>query len=61
MIMQELGFSSDAAEMQLTAIYKTPSPQDDPFIELDFHLLDIEIDELILESMLLFDHQKCHF
>lgn len=33
--------------MQLTAIYRTPSPQDDPFIELDFHLLDIEIDELI--------------
>ncbi len=46
-ILQELGFSSDAAEMQLTAIYRTPSPQDDPFIELDFHLLDIEIDELI--------------
>ena len=46
-VLQELGFSSDAAEMQLTAIYKTPSPQDDPFIELDFHLLDIDINELI--------------
>lgn len=46
-VLQELGFSSDAAEMQLTAIYRTPSPQDDPFIEMDFHLLDIEIDELI--------------
>ena len=46
MIMQELGFSSKAAEMQLTAIYKTPNVQD-RFMELDFHLLDIEIDELI--------------
>jgi len=45
-VLQELGFSSDAAEMQLTAIYKTPSLED-RFIELDFHLLDIEIDELI--------------
>lgn len=46
MIMQELGFSSKAAEMQLTAIYHTPNVQD-RFMELDFHLLDIEIDELI--------------
>ena len=46
MIMQELGFSSKAAEMQLTAIYKTPNVED-RFMELDFHLLDIEIDELI--------------
>ena len=46
MIMQELGFSSKAAEMQLTAIYRTPTVED-RFMELDFHLLDIEIDELI--------------
>ena len=45
-VLQELGFSSDAAEMQLTAIYKSPS-EDDLFMELDFHLLNIEIDELI--------------
>lgn len=45
-VLQELGFSSKAAEMQLTAIYKTPSIED-RFMELDFHLLDIEIDELI--------------
>ena len=32
--------------MQLTAIYKTPSIEK-RFAELDFHLLDIEIDELI--------------
>ena len=46
MILQELGFSSKAAEMQLTAIYKTPNVED-RFMEVDFHLLDIEIDELI--------------
>ena len=46
MIMQELGFSSKAAEMQLTAIYRTPDVEN-RFMELDFHLLDIEIDELI--------------
>lgn len=45
-VLQELGFSSDAAKMQLTAIYKSPSI-DELFMELDFHLLDIEIDELI--------------
>ena len=45
-VLQELGFSSNAAEMQLTAIYKSPS-EDDLFMELDFHLLNIEIDELI--------------
>ena len=44
--LQELGFSSNAAEMQLTAIYRTPDVED-RFMELDFHLLDIEIDELI--------------
>jgi hypothetical protein len=45
-ILKELGFSSNAAEMQLTAIYKTPSVER-RYMELDFHLLDIEIDELI--------------
>lgn len=45
-VLQELGFSSKAAEMQLTAIYRTPNVED-RFMELDFHLLDIEIDELI--------------
>ena len=45
-ILQELGFSSKAAEMQLTAIYRTPDVER-RFMELDFHLLDIEIDELI--------------
>lgn len=46
LILQEVGFSSDAAEMQLTAIYDTPEP-DDITASLDFHLLDIDINELI--------------
>lgn len=46
LVIQELGFSSNAAEMQLTAIYDTPS-LDSLFLEMDFHLLDVEIDELI--------------
>ena len=45
-VLKELGFSSNAAEMQLTAIYKTTSVER-RYMELDFHLLDIEIDELI--------------
>lgn len=45
-VLQELGFSSNAAEMQLTAIYRSPS-LDSLFMEMDFHLIDIEIDELI--------------
>lgn len=45
-VLQELGFSSNTAQMQLTAIYKTPS-HDNLYAGLDFHLLDIEIDELI--------------
>lgn len=46
LILQELGFSSDAAEMQLTAIYRTPK-DDDIHASVDFHLLDIDINELI--------------
>lgn len=45
-VLNEIGFSSDAAEMQLTAVYKTPKP-DDLYMGLDFHLLDIAIPELI--------------
>lgn len=46
LVLQELGFSSNAARMQLTAIYKTPKPED-IYMGLDFHLLDIEVAELI--------------
>lgn len=45
-VLQELGFSSDAAQMQLTAIYKAPEIEN-RFVELNFHLLDIEMDQLI--------------
>lgn len=46
LVLQELGFSSDAARMQLTAIYRSPDP-DNLHAALDFHLLDIDIHELI--------------
>ncbi|MCQ2111088.1 MAG: hypothetical protein MJY79_06315 [Bacteroidaceae bacterium] len=46
LILRELGFHSSTGQMQLTAIYKTPEP-DDLYVGLDFHLLDIEVDELI--------------
>lgn len=45
-VLKELGFSSDAARMQLTAIYTAPTV-DSLFMAMDFHLLDIQIDELI--------------
>lgn len=45
-VLKELGFSSDAAKMQLTAIYTAPTV-DSMFMAMDFHLLDIAIDELI--------------
>lgn len=45
-ILRQLGFTSDAAKMQLTAMYKSPR-KNHLFVGLDFHLLDIEIDKLI--------------
>ena len=46
LILQEMGFSSDAAKMLLTAKYRTPD-RNDLFAALDFHLLDIQIDKLV--------------
>lgn len=46
LVLEEMGFTSDAARMQLTAMYKSPR-KDHLFVGFDFHLLDIEIDELI--------------
>lgn len=46
LVLRELGFHSSTGQMQLTAIYKTPEP-DDLYVGVDFHLLDIEVDELI--------------
>lgn len=46
LIMEEMGFTCDAAKMQLTAMYKSPR-KNHLFAYLDFHLLDIDIAELI--------------
>lgn len=46
LILDEMGFTSDAARMQLTAMYKSPR-KNHLFLGLDFHLLDIKIDKLI--------------
>lgn len=45
-ILDQMGFVCKAASMQLTALYRSPRPGH-LFAELDFHLLDIQIDELI--------------
>ncbi len=46
LVLDEMGFTSDAARMQLTALYKSPR-KNHLFLGLDFHLLDIKIDKLI--------------
>lgn len=45
-ILDQIGFVCQAATMQLTAIYRSPRPNN-IFVALDFHLLDIQIDELL--------------
>lgn len=45
-ILDQMGFVCKAARMQLTAYYKSPRPNH-LFTALDFHLLDIQIDELL--------------
>ncbi|MCR5139261.1 MAG: AsmA family protein [Bacteroidaceae bacterium] len=46
LVMEELGFTSKAATMQLTAMYKSPR-KNHLFAGVDFHLINIEIDDLI--------------
>ena len=46
LVLEEMGFTSDAARMQLTAMYKSPR-KNHLFVGFDFHLLDIEVDQLI--------------
>jgi hypothetical protein len=46
LVMEELGFTSDAATMQLTAMYKSPR-KNHLFMGMDFHLMDIDIPDLI--------------
>ncbi len=45
-VLDQIGFVCKAATMQLTAIYRSPRPNN-LFTALDFHLLDIRIDELL--------------
>ena len=46
LVLDEMGLTSDAARMQLTALYRSPR-KNHLFLGLDFHLLDIKIDKLI--------------
>lgn len=46
LILQEMGFTSNAARMLLTAMYKSPR-KNHLYVGLDFHLLDIDIAEMI--------------
>ena len=46
LVLQEMGFTSDAAKMQLTALYKSKR-KNHLYVGLDFHLLDIDIAEMI--------------
>jgi hypothetical protein len=45
-ILEQIGFTTDAAEMQLTGIYRSER-QNHLFAGLDFHLLNIDIAKLI--------------
>jgi len=46
LVLEEMGFTSDAARMQLTAVYRSPR-KNHLFAGIDFHLLDIDIAKLI--------------
>lgn len=46
LVLEEMGFTSKAAKMQLTALYKSPR-ENNLFVGWNFHLLDIDIAEMI--------------
>ncbi len=46
MVLDGMNFTTPAAKMQLTAIYKTPR-KNHLFVGLDYHMLDVEISELL--------------
>ncbi|MBQ3844313.1 MAG: hypothetical protein II817_04940 [Bacteroidales bacterium] len=46
LVLQEMGFTSEAAKMQLTALYKSKR-KNHLYAGFDFHLLDIDIAEMI--------------
>ena len=46
LMLQEIGFTNEAAEMQLTALYQSPR-KDHLFLGFDFHLLNVQIHDLL--------------
>lgn len=46
LILQEIGFTNKAAEMQLTAMYQSPR-KNNLFLTMDFHLLRVQINDLL--------------
>jgi hypothetical protein len=46
LILQEIGFTNKAAEMQLTALYQS-SRKNNLFLAMDFHLLKVQINDLL--------------
>ena len=46
LVLEEMGFTSDAAKMQLTALYKSKR-KNHLYAGFDFHLLDIDIAEMM--------------
>ncbi len=46
LVLNQIGFTNKAAEMQLTAIYQSPR-KNHLFLGMDFHLLDVQINDLI--------------
>lgn len=46
LLLREIGFTNEAAEMQLTAIYQSPK-KNHLFLGMDFHLLNVQIHDLL--------------
>ena len=46
LLLREIGFTNEAAEMQLTAIYESPK-KNHLFLGMDFHLLNVQIHDLL--------------
>ena len=46
LLLREIGFTNEAAEMQLTAIYQSPK-KSHLFLGMDFHLLNVQIHDLL--------------
>lgn len=45
-VLEEIGFISEAAKLQLTGIYKTPR-RDHIYVGLDYHMIDIDLQQLV--------------